>query len=871
MSSSVSDTRDDVDQRADLVDATMVHVSRIFDRLRRMCLDKRGSDCVNTSGNSCRQILHQNESAQRADMHLVSRTRAHVSETVLMHTTKLLVANRMQNFGGRHQHTLNPQIVEGLVRVLDENNRLVRLFRTARDRCSAGDIPWMKIRLYSKSGIRGYELSSYDLLGGIIFEDGPKSRTDFDVIIQLRGGPPQSVNKEHQSYMSLQYHLLFVFNQPGFYPEMGLKPKDASGQEETEKEFRLDRWSCYQEHLQVDLEIKRYMARHPGLTRSDRADIVCRVFEQKVNDFISFVYNRVSEKRFAALSYAFMDRILAKVSKPIGDTSTSTDKERMEVDEIKNYVDGQNMQRVSFRNRDRIDIIVNMPGKKKTTLTEWYVYNDQNTDGRHLTYLDFPFEVAWSAKTKSWHRRGVNPQMKYGLLTGNCYNLPGRISNEVVDETLVCICKTTSQRKYQKQPAFQTTRLTPPQLQDYILYELETIITRFGKSVKDFRMPLPPRDMLEDLKNKLLIEERNYRSDLLSQDVVKLVPKLNRDQKEVFTLITTAFKEGRQELLFVYGHGGTGKTFLWKTIISLERSQGKIILAVASSGIASLLLLAGRIAHSRFKLPLDLTDESAMFKALDRPLRDLMNAPEIVFGGKTVILGGDFRQTLPVKKGAAKEELIYASIANSYLWPHFKVYMLRENMRLLRSDLSDEQRKRSEVFAKWLLDVDNGEIGENDQQDDEDTSQITLPQEYCIDPGKEGLSELINFIYDDATLKAPTASTLQEKAIVCPKNETTDEVNAKILSSTKGVMKTYISRDEAIPLGKQTSETEMLYPMEYLNTLTFPGFPPHELQLKVETPIMMLRNVNLSEGLCNDTRMIVTSLMSRLIKAQIIT
>nr|GEZ46997.1 DNA helicase [Tanacetum cinerariifolium] len=46
------------------------------------------------------------------------------------------------------------QIVEGLVRVLDENNALVRLFKTARDRCSAGDIPGMKIRLYSKGGIR---------------------------------------------------------------------------------------------------------------------------------------------------------------------------------------------------------------------------------------------------------------------------------------------------------------------------------------------------------------------------------------------------------------------------------------------------------------------------------------------------------------------------------------------------------------------------------------------------------------------------------------------------------------------------------------------------------------------------------------------
>ncbi|GJT05817.1 DNA helicase [Tanacetum coccineum] len=330
--------------------------------------------------------------------------------------------------------------------------------------------------------------------------------------------------------------------------------------------------------------------------------------------------------------------------------------------------------------------------------------------------------------------------------------------------------------------------------------------------------------MLEDLKNKLLMEERNYKRDLLSQDVAQFVPKLNRAQKEIFSLIINASEESRQELLFVYGHGGTGKTFLCTT-------------------------------HSRFKLPLNLTDESVChakkhsqlanlliatdliiwdeapmndrrcFKALDITLRDLMSAPEILFGGKTVILGGDFQQTLPVKKGAAKEELIHAFIMESYLWPHFKVCTLKENIRLLRSDLSDEERKRSEVFAKWLLDVGG------------------VPDEYYITPGKKGLSELINFIYDDATLKAPTAGTLQEKAIVCPKNDTADEVNAKILSSVKGVMKTYLSRDEAIPMGKETSEIELLYLMEYLNTITFPGFSPHELQLKMGTPSMMLRNV----------------------------
>jgi ABC-type taurine transport system substrate-binding protein len=64
------------------------------------------------------------------------------------------------------------------------------------------------------------------------------------------------------------------------------------------------------------------------------------------------------------------------------------------------------------------------------------------------------------------------------------------------------------------------------------------------------------------------------------------------------------------KLFFVYGSGGIDKTFVWTTFLSRLRGQGKIVLAIASSGIASLLLLGDRITHSRFKIPIDLHDES---------------------------------------------------------------------------------------------------------------------------------------------------------------------------------------------------------------------------------------------------------------------
>ena len=47
-----------------------------------------------------------------------------------------------------------------------------------------------------------------------------------------------------------------------------------------------------------------------------------------------------------------------------------------------------------------------------------------------------------------------------------------------------------------------------------------------------------------------------------------------------------------------------------------------------------------------------------MLEALDRTLRDLMKKPEQPFGGKIVILAGDFRQCLPVVPGATRAGIV---------------------------------------------------------------------------------------------------------------------------------------------------------------------------------------------------------------------
>jgi len=202
------------------------------------------------------------------------------------------------------------------------------------------------------------------------------------------------------------------------------------------------------------------------------------------------------------------------------------------------------------------------------------------------------------------------------------------------------------------------------------------------------------------------------------------------------------------KLFFLYGPGGTGKTFVYKTIISKLRSEKRIVLPVASSGIAALLLPGGRTAHSRFKIPLNVTEDSICdikkgtmlaelliktdliiwneasmshrhtFETLDRTLRDLDSlASEKPFGGKTILLGGDFRQILPVIPHGTRADTVLAAISQSYLWDACNVFVLEKIMRLHHSKTK---------FAAWLLSVGNGNATtcETDDATDKDDGEV---------------------------------------------------------------------------------------------------------------------------------------------------
>ena len=82
---------------------------------------------------------------------------------------------------------------------------------------------------------------------------------------------------------------------------------------------------------------------------------------------------------------------------------------------------------------------------------------------------------------------------------------------------------------------------------------------------------------------------------------------------------------------FLQAPGGCGKTFLLNCIIDTVRSRGDIVLAVASTGVAALLMEAGSTAHFRFKIPIPTTAESTC------RITPISNAGQLLARAKLVV------------------------------------------------------------------------------------------------------------------------------------------------------------------------------------------------------------------------------------------
>ncbi|KAL4580720.1 hypothetical protein LXL04_016922 [Taraxacum kok-saghyz] len=132
------------------------------------------------------------------------------------------------------------------------------------------------------------------------------------------------------------------------------------------------------------------------------------------------------------------------------------------------------------------------------------------------------------------------------------------------------------------------------QLKNLTLYEIEKILLQNNSSLKNFDgMPYPDKKYVYSSNNLFITEELAFDRDTLKNELDQLLHSLTDEQRGVYEDIMKAVQFKKGGVFFVYGYGGTGKTFLWKTLSTVLRCKGQIVLNVALSGIASLLLPGG--------------------------------------------------------------------------------------------------------------------------------------------------------------------------------------------------------------------------------------------------------------------------------------
>ncbi|XP_058198399.1 uncharacterized protein LOC131313923 [Rhododendron vialii] len=358
-----------------------------------------------------------------------------------------------------------------------------------------------------------------------------------------------------------------------------------------------------------------------------------------------------------------------------------------------------------------------------------------------------------------------------------------------------------------------STSINSSYLLNRLLKELNDLLSQHNRTISDYDLPSFNLGYEDSFAIPKIIQDELSVS--VSQQNLNSISALNRDQAFAFHAIIGTVERKENATYFVYGPGGIGKTFLYCAILASLRSQGHIAFATASSCIAATLMPGGRTAHSRFKIPLNpyrssmcsinkqshlaelircasviLWDKATMtnrlaIEALDRTLRDIMGV-EMPFGGKVMVLGGDFRQVLPVVPKGTKAETINASIAKSTMWRNVQVVRLKQNMR----SVNDRE------FSDFLLCVGDGNEPTIDDEMMEVPTSMVIPWE-----NDRSIDKLIEDVFPDIESCAADSEYMVDRCLITPKNEDAENLNKR---------------------------------QEFLNSISPGGLPPHELRLKEE-------------------------------------
>nr|KAJ0211267.1 hypothetical protein LSAT_V11C400165000 [Lactuca sativa] len=718
-------------------------------------------------------------------------------------------------------------VVLSAIHMLDNHNEYVCTFKTTKDMPESMSLDSYGVCLFNNVPDRRYGPPSPSTLGCIVFGDDVTGVV-YDIVIYSKFGLAQRVSKLHPAYMYKNYQdalaICGFHGKPQYFINFTCNVRwpeyrrymDVVGQGDIQN--RLD-IKARVLHIKVYIAELPYPASEVDLYRTVTTcmlhgpcgllnlrapcmqDMKCtKHFPKPFMESTTFDENGyVRYRRWSNINHVLHNGIIVDNGRSEGHCGGSTSVAPVAVNEIKSFLDGQYIRPheaawriLNFSIHERYPEVqvlpVHLEGMQPTIFKESArldtLIDNPAFGSVGLTYNEYPSKYKWDTTAKAWVHRVVT-------VTSTSITI-GRLAYEhLTAGELSCLRILLSHQKGCDEKewltAFHEAAVSASSLELRSLFCHLLIFCEVNT----------PMLLWESAKDKMG-DDIHY-AYMQASSTSQIIPDTNIIEQQVLLEI--------QKTL----HGSKP-----------SKSLADLGLPLPSSSVLAVLknrLLLEEISYEKQSL---VSQYAYMVSQL--------NPHQLKVHEYAVKALEDKRQILLFIRSQC-----------------FIVFGLHHNMRLSKTGISADYARRTSKFASWLLDIGDGKIETPEKQDPDNTTTIHIPDMFLINSKDQGLESLIDSVYGSHIVTNASPKELFVREISCPKNKTTKRFNTLILSKIQGHEIVYNNYDSIKSPSRDALDLDTLYPQDYLNNLDFSGVPTHRLVLKLNMPIMLLRNVNQRE------------------------
>ncbi|KAL5133595.1 ATP-dependent DNA helicase PIF1 [Glycine soja] len=465
--------------------------------------------------------------------------------------------------------------------IYDTDNEIINRLSQNPDKLHFAAVPDLKMKLISQRQTDGrlYNLPTTTEVAALIVGD-EHSADKRDIIIEKQSGLLKRIHELHPAYLPLQYPLLYPKGEDGY--RLNIPHKDhANIHAAKRKQVTLREYFSYR--LQSRTDETQTILHSRRLFQQWIVDGYCMIESQKLN------YVRQHQQQL-------------RVDKYINLTGSNDHPQTIGRDIGKriilpsNFVGGQRYMEQLYFDGMAICGHLGFPDLFLTmTCNPTWPEIQRKVTQSNLTPNNCPDIITRVFKIKL---NQLMNDLKHGNIFGNIIG---------------CI------------------RITEKETIHLCLTEIENMLQANRRSLRDFpSMSYPIGYARNQHHNNLIHNEMAYDKEMLAEQYNTTYQLLTDEQKTIVDTIMSVVNTQSAAIYFLYGYGGTGKTFVWTTLSSGIRSNGGIVCTIASSGIASLLLPGGRTAHSKFAIPVPATENSTCNIHQGSELAELLKVTKLI-------------------------------------------------------------------------------------------------------------------------------------------------------------------------------------------------------------------------------------------------